>query len=60
MIVLLTRADAPCIYDGKKNKPGVKPGAIENLNRRIGMQLPPSIPPLLFRSSFPGTLCTPR
>ncbi|KAK7433050.1 hypothetical protein QQZ08_000523 [Neonectria magnoliae] len=29
------RLDAPCVYDGKKNKPGLKPGAVEGLGRRI-------------------------
>ncbi|KZL63105.1 fungal specific transcription factor [Colletotrichum incanum] len=29
------RLDSPCIYDLKKNKPGIKPGAVESLNRRV-------------------------
>ncbi|KAH7185396.1 uncharacterized protein B0J16DRAFT_362800 [Fusarium flagelliforme] len=29
------RLDSPCIYDLKKNKPGVKTGVIEGLNRRV-------------------------
>ncbi|KAK1466268.1 hypothetical protein CCUS01_01117 [Colletotrichum cuscutae] len=29
------RTDSPCVYDLKKNKPGVKPGAVESLNRRV-------------------------
>ncbi|PTD03544.1 hypothetical protein HYE67_000922 [Fusarium culmorum] len=29
------RLDAPCIYDLKKNKPGVKTGVIEGLSRRV-------------------------
>ncbi|KAK0368872.1 hypothetical protein CLIM01_13767 [Colletotrichum limetticola] len=29
------RLDSPCVYDLKKNKPGVKPGAVESLNRRV-------------------------
>ncbi|KAJ0329889.1 hypothetical protein COL5a_003715 [Colletotrichum fioriniae] len=27
--------DSPCVYDLKKNKPGIKPGAVESLNRRV-------------------------
>ncbi|TEA18605.1 putative transcriptional regulatory protein [Colletotrichum sidae] len=29
------RLDSPCVYDLKKNKPGIKPGAVESLNRRV-------------------------
>ncbi|KAI1067849.1 hypothetical protein LB507_010537 [Fusarium sp. FIESC RH6] len=29
------RLDSPCIYDLKKNKPGVKTGVIEGLSRRV-------------------------
>ncbi|KAJ4259718.1 hypothetical protein NW762_007649 [Fusarium torreyae] len=29
------RLDSPCVYDAKKNKPGIKPGVIEGLNRRV-------------------------
>ncbi|KAH6891519.1 fungal-specific transcription factor domain-containing protein [Thelonectria olida] len=29
------RLGSPCVYDGKKNKPGLKPGAVEGLSRRI-------------------------
>ncbi|KAH8201601.1 hypothetical protein TruAng_004207 [Truncatella angustata] len=29
------RLGALCVYDGKKNKPGLKTGAVESLNRRI-------------------------
>ena len=32
----LTCIDSPCIYDLKKNKPGVKTGVIEGLSRRVG------------------------
>lgn len=36
-ICILTMPDAPCVYDTKKSKPGVKTGVIEGLNRRVGM-----------------------
>ncbi|KAI8652544.1 Zn(2)-C6 fungal-type domain-containing protein [Fusarium keratoplasticum] len=29
------RLDSPCVYDAKKNKPGMKPGVIESLSRRV-------------------------
>ncbi|KAM5377893.1 hypothetical protein ACJZ2D_004797 [Fusarium nematophilum] len=29
------RLDSPCVYDLKKSKPGIKPGVIESLNRRV-------------------------
>ncbi|KAI1025531.1 hypothetical protein LB503_006650 [Fusarium chuoi] len=29
------RLDSPCVYDTKKNKPGIKTGVIEGLNRRV-------------------------
>ncbi|KAH8663281.1 fungal-specific transcription factor domain-containing protein [Ilyonectria robusta] len=29
------RLGSSCVYDGKKNKPGLKPGAVEGLSRRI-------------------------
>lgn len=32
--------DSPCVYDLKKNKPGIKPGAVESLNRRVGKSHP--------------------
>ncbi|KAM0236638.1 hypothetical protein ACHAP5_009274 [Fusarium lateritium] len=29
------RLDSPCVYDVRKNKPGIKTGVIEGLNRRV-------------------------
>ncbi|KAI6775244.1 hypothetical protein HG530_002002 [Fusarium avenaceum] len=29
------RLDSPCVYDLRKNKPGIKTGVIEGLNRRV-------------------------
>ncbi|KAF4984321.1 hypothetical protein FZEAL_472 [Fusarium zealandicum] len=29
------RLDSPCVYEPKKSKPGMKPGVIESLNRRV-------------------------
>ncbi|KAK0385387.1 hypothetical protein NLU13_7863 [Sarocladium strictum] len=29
------RLESPCVYDLRKNRPGVKPGAVGNLSRRI-------------------------
>ncbi|KAF5020127.1 hypothetical protein F66182_7859 [Fusarium sp. NRRL 66182] len=29
------RLDSPCVYDAKRNKPGMKPGAVESLSRRV-------------------------
>ncbi|RSM14887.1 hypothetical protein CEP52_001101 [Fusarium oligoseptatum] len=29
------RLESPCVYDAKKNKPGMKPGVIESLSRRV-------------------------
>ncbi|KAK1994620.1 hypothetical protein LX36DRAFT_641127 [Colletotrichum falcatum] len=37
------RLDSPCVYDLKKNKPGIKPGAVESLNRRVESGLPSHI-----------------
>lgn len=31
------RLGSPCVYDAKRNKPGLKTGAVESLSRRIGM-----------------------
>ncbi|KAF9876919.1 hypothetical protein CkaCkLH20_05765 [Colletotrichum karsti] len=33
--MLIGYVDSPCVYDLKKNKPGIKPGAVESLNRRV-------------------------
>ncbi|RGP63255.1 hypothetical protein FSPOR_8727 [Fusarium sporotrichioides] len=32
------RLDSPCVYDLKKNKPGVKTGVIEGLSRRVASE----------------------
>lgn len=32
----LTRLESPCVYDAKKNKPGIKLGAVGSLSRRVG------------------------
>ena len=31
------RLESPCVYDLKKNKPGVKAGAVGSLSRRVGV-----------------------
>lgn len=33
----LTCTACPCVYDRKKQKPGLKSGAVESLNRRLGV-----------------------
>jgi hypothetical protein len=35
-VLMLTQIDSPCVYDLRKNKPGIKTGVIEGLNRRVG------------------------
>ncbi|KAM0214427.1 hypothetical protein ACHAPQ_007353 [Fusarium lateritium] len=34
-VLMLTQLDSPCVYDVRKNKPGIKTGVIEGLNRRV-------------------------
>jgi hypothetical protein len=29
-------AATECVYEAKRNKPGLKPGALENVHRRLG------------------------
>lgn len=36
-LILIPSTAVDCEYDMKRNKTGMKPGAIENLHRKIGM-----------------------
>jgi hypothetical protein len=33
---LILEAATTCVYETKRNKPGLKPGALENVHRRLG------------------------
>lgn len=35
-VELMVQLDSPCVYDLKKNKPGIKAGAVGSLSRRVG------------------------
>lgn len=42
--MLTQHAGGDCVYDNKRNKSGMKAGAIEGLHRRLGRAIPAYIP----------------